>query len=186
MRTYDFYILLVLAAHAVFSAVCGSIAQKKGQSEPLYAIVGFLLGVIGLVIALVAPDRNEARAADGADAAVRGADAIAKYKGLLDSGAITQEEYDSMKARIMSGQGPATQPPADDATLRIALVCRRGRIRVMELLPRGGRRPYCVGGAYVEGSYAVGTDPKPSCRELAEEIERGSGRRVLWSAEVSD
>ena len=38
------------------------------------------------------------------NAQVSGADEILKYKQLLDSGVITQEEFDSVKKRILEGK----------------------------------------------------------------------------------
>lgn len=56
--------------------------------------MGFFLGVIGLIIALVLPDRN-------APARESAADSLMKYKQLLDQGAITQEEFERKKRELL-------------------------------------------------------------------------------------
>lgn len=72
---------------------CQRIAKSKGYSEPLFGAMGFFLGLIGLIIAAVMPNKKkeEASAADG----------LIKYKQLLDQGVITQEEFDRKKSGLL-------------------------------------------------------------------------------------
>lgn len=87
--------LLILALCAAFGYASGRIASKKGYSYAAFALVGFVIPLIGLIIAAVLPDK-------GADAGRSNAQLIAEYKSLLDDGAITQAEYDAKKKELLS------------------------------------------------------------------------------------
>jgi hypothetical protein len=47
-----------LAIAIVFAVVCFRVAEGKGRSGVLYGLLGFFLPVIGLIVALVVPDRR--------------------------------------------------------------------------------------------------------------------------------
>jgi hypothetical protein len=47
-----------LAIAIVFAVVCYRVAEGKGRSGVLYGLLGFFLPVIGLIVALVVPDRR--------------------------------------------------------------------------------------------------------------------------------
>jgi hypothetical protein len=48
--------LIAVAIQIAIAAVCYRIAVSKGRSGILWAIVGFLLPVIGLVVIFILPD----------------------------------------------------------------------------------------------------------------------------------
>ena len=73
--------------------VCKSQAANKGYSEAAFFCLGFFLGVIGLVIALLLPAKQST--------SITNADSLLKYKELLDQGVITQEEFDAKKRELL-------------------------------------------------------------------------------------
>ena len=77
-------------------AICYTIAEKKGYSPAAFGAMGFFLAVIGVIIALVLPDKK-----DGSHQAAA-ADSLIKYKELLDKGVITQEEFDKKKNDLLN------------------------------------------------------------------------------------
>ena len=87
--------VLVLVLCAAFAYATGRMADKKGYSYAAFAAIGLFLPLIGLIIAAVLPDKNAAHSASNADE-------LAKFKRLLDDGAITQAEYDAKKRELLS------------------------------------------------------------------------------------
>lgn len=67
--------------------------KEKGYGEGICFAAGFALGIIGLIIVLLLPDKN-------ADAPSK-LDDLLKYKQLFDSGAITQEEFEAKKKELL-------------------------------------------------------------------------------------
>lgn len=88
-------LLPAIIVGAICGAICYTLGKKKGYSPAAFGAMGFFLAVIGVIIALVLPDKNdgsrEAAAADG----------LIKYKELLDTGVITQEEFDKKKSELL-------------------------------------------------------------------------------------
>lgn len=91
--TIEPWLIVLLAFWVACAIASGYIAKNKGYSYNLFALLGLLTGVIGLVITAVLP----AKAADNAG----NADALMKYKELLDSGAVSQEEFDRKKTELL-------------------------------------------------------------------------------------
>ena len=83
----------------VVSMICGGITNginiNKGYDGGF--AWGFFLGVIGIIVVACRPEKNS-----GTNSAkITEADEIKKYKELLDSGAITQEEFDAKKKQLL-------------------------------------------------------------------------------------
>ena len=91
--------ILIVITYLIVGGICalaaGGIAQKKGYSYGMYAALGFALPVIGLIIAIVMPDKTESKTTTGT------ADELLKYKQLLDQGVITQDEFDTKKKELL-------------------------------------------------------------------------------------
>lgn len=87
-------ILFIIIVWVVCAIVCGQVASKKGYAYNSYALLGLLTGIIGLIIVFVMPDKTQGKEASDAEA-------LLAYKKLLDSGAITQEEFDEKKRSLM-------------------------------------------------------------------------------------
>lgn len=90
--------LMFIAIPLVVSIICCVVsagqAEKKGYSRLAFGLLGFFLGVIGLIIALLLPNRKMAESANAADS-------LMKYKQLLDQGVITQEEFERKKQELL-------------------------------------------------------------------------------------
>lgn len=96
-------IFLVLLGLAFIPA---KLASNKGYSFGLFYFFGVCFWLPALIVALVIQDKTSgsqttARASDNADA-------LLKYKQLLDAGAITQEEFDVKKGELLRA-APASQ-----------------------------------------------------------------------------
>lgn len=87
-------ILFIIIVWVVCAVVCGQVASKKGYPYNSYALLGLLTGIIGLIIVFVMPDKIQGKETSDAEA-------LLAYKKLLDSGAITQEEFDEKKRTLM-------------------------------------------------------------------------------------
>lgn len=87
--------LPALICGIVCCVICYMLGKKKGYSPAGFALMGFFLAVIGLIIALVLPNKN-----DGRHQAAT-ADSLFKYKELLDKGVITQEEFEQKKTELL-------------------------------------------------------------------------------------
>ena len=79
----------------VCCAICYILGKKKGYNPTAFGVMGFFLAVIGVIIALILPDKN-----DGSHQ-VATADSLIKYKELLDKGVITQEEFEKKKSELL-------------------------------------------------------------------------------------
>lgn len=81
----------------VVAITAGRIGVKKGYPAAGY-LLGFFLNIIGLLVVLLMDDNGEAAkmSKEGANA-----DALLKYKQLLDAGVITEEEFNEKKWQIL-------------------------------------------------------------------------------------
>lgn len=79
--------LIILFLLAIIPA---RIASKKGYSFAGFYVFGLFLFVIALVVSLLMKDKAENNPTN-----------LLVYKQLLDSGAITQEEFDKKKIELM-------------------------------------------------------------------------------------
>lgn len=81
-----------------FDAEITKTGEKKGYGSTLSFCAGFFLGVIGIVIMAVVQDKG------GANEEATSADALMKYKELLDAGAISQEEFGVKKKELLAAR----------------------------------------------------------------------------------
>ena len=91
------YILIIIGVSVGLAFIPSSIAKKKGYSAGGFWAFGFFAFLPALIVALCIRDRNTPAAAPQ----VNTADELKKYADLLNAGAITQEEYDAVKARLL-------------------------------------------------------------------------------------
>ena len=88
--------VFVLVLLLLIAVVPARIAKKKGYSYAGFYVFGIFVWPAALIVSLCIKDRTN-------EAAAEGANALKAYKELLDSGAITQEEFDAKKAEILRG-----------------------------------------------------------------------------------
>ena len=97
------YIILGLVCAFIWAKVVDGIIENKGYEEDWFWW-GFFFGPIAFIIALTKPDLNkiymDSQFYDEYQF-TSSADEIKKYKDLLDSGAITQEEFDAKKKQLL-------------------------------------------------------------------------------------
>lgn len=86
-------VVACLAIPIALGIVAKNFGSKKGYSPVVCFLAGFFLSAIGLIIVLVLPDKNAAKS--------NAADELMGYKRLLDSGAITQEEFEAKKREML-------------------------------------------------------------------------------------
>ena len=97
-------LIIGLAVSALIALIPACIAKNKGRSIGLWWLYGFFLFWIALIHALLMSDKN----AKPTVTVVRNAPSSAEtklkmlkqYKELLDSGAITQEEFEEKKKTL--------------------------------------------------------------------------------------
>lgn len=90
-------LLVIVVVDLACAIPAGIIAQKKGYNFVVFAALGFVLPLIGIIIAAVMPDKSND--AINKDASV--AEALTNYKKLLDDGVITQSEFDEKKRKLL-------------------------------------------------------------------------------------
>lgn len=91
-------IVLLIALWVVSGFIAKGIGEKKGYGAGLSFCAGFFLFILGIIIMAVLPDKS------GKEKAVTSADALLKYKQLLDAGAISQDEFDAKKKELMASR----------------------------------------------------------------------------------
>lgn len=90
------FFLIPLVIGIVCCVISVKQAEQKGYSKLAFGLLGFFFGFIGLIIALVVPNKNQPQ--------LTAADALTQYKQLLDQGAITQEEFEEQKQKLLHQQ----------------------------------------------------------------------------------
>lgn len=75
-----------------------NIAAKKGRSFGLWWLYGLVLLIVAIIHSLLLPDPNAAPAGMPLSSP---AEELKKYKELLDSGVITQSEFDAKKRQLL-------------------------------------------------------------------------------------
>ena len=99
-------ILLGLSRCLMWAEACKYNAYIKGHSAGTWEFIGFLLGLLGLIIVLClhdySKDKKDTPIFQTGSSESDAADAILKYKNLLDQGIITQEEFDKKKTELLN------------------------------------------------------------------------------------
>lgn len=91
---------IILCFYLVFP-VWGYMAGRKRTAGPILGLLlGVFLNVVGIIIIYCTPKVN-GQSFHGFQS-VSKPDELQKYKQLLDSGAITEEEYQTQKAKILA------------------------------------------------------------------------------------
>lgn len=114
-------LFFMLAISVALGFIPATIARKKGYSQGLFWLFGFFLFLPALIVACCIEDKTKPKpptavyvaqpyvrpyAPPAAPAAPSDSpspvDELQHYKDLLDRGAISQEEYDAVKAKLLN------------------------------------------------------------------------------------
>jgi tellurite resistance protein TehA-like permease len=93
-------IILLFFGAIFFGIICSSIGAKRNIGSAGGFFLGFFLGLIGLIIVLCSA--RKAVFPPPFFPGVSIPDQLKKYKDLLDSGAITEAEYNLQKSRLLN------------------------------------------------------------------------------------
>ena len=89
--------LILLGIVIACALIAKGIGEKKGYGAALSFCAGLFLGPLGIIIMGIVPDK-------GSQNTISSADALMKYKELLDAGAISQEEFDMKKKELLAAK----------------------------------------------------------------------------------
>ncbi|MGZ3756484.1 MAG: SHOCT domain-containing protein [Mucilaginibacter sp.] len=85
------FIFLIYMLHGIaFAAICSFIGTDRNVGPVFGAIIGFLLGVIGLIIVLLSTRKEPEYLTDE----------LQKYRALFDNGLISEKEYNRLKEKL--------------------------------------------------------------------------------------
>jgi len=174
-----FFIWLVIAIVSAYFTF--TIAENKGYDSAWFVVLGLVLPILGLVAVLAMPYKKDSNNSHSGE--LSKASAIAEYKKLLDDGAITQQEFDSAKARIFNGEAPATtketpRAKRDNGSVRVYIKYHMNDVATATIEDGDERRIY-----HENRKNDTGMSHRDFCAMFAEEIERDIGRDVKWSME---
>lgn len=89
------YLIILLVYIFVILPIPARIARGKGYSYWGFIVFAFFFWPIALIVSLLIGNKMEYKSETDK------AEALVKYKKLLDEGAITQEEFDKKKAEYL-------------------------------------------------------------------------------------
>lgn len=90
-----FYIIFLLVIIFVILPIPARIASKKGYSYIGFLVFAIFFYPIALIVSLLIDDKNSYKSESDK------ADALIKYKQLLDEGVITKEEFERKKSEYL-------------------------------------------------------------------------------------
>lgn len=106
----------ILIIWLLFCGLVGFAAQSKGRSAAGWFLLAFLISplIAGVVVLIVGPAKQATTAAQFVPFVPTNiGDELSKFAALRDSGAITGEEFDTQKARLLGlTAGPPQPRPA--------------------------------------------------------------------------
>ena len=114
-------LFFMLAISVALGFIPATIARKKGYSQGLFWLFGFFLFLPALIVACCIEDKTKPKpptavyvaqpyappyaqpyAPPAPSSSPSPVDELQRYKELLDQGAISQEEYDAVKAKLLN------------------------------------------------------------------------------------
>ena len=98
------YLIFCLIIAAGLGVIPAYIARDKGYSFGRWWFYGWMLFIVAIIHILLIPDKNapvQPVPPPRKVPPVGAADEIGKFKALLDSGVITQEEFDQKKKQLL-------------------------------------------------------------------------------------
>lgn len=96
------YCVVILAIAAGLGVIPATIARNKGYSFGLWWFYGWMLFIVAIIHVSLLPNKNAPSMPPPVRRSPPGVAAeIGRYKDLLDSGAITQEEFEAKKRQLL-------------------------------------------------------------------------------------
>ena len=110
-------LFLMLIVSVALAFIPATVARKKGYSQGLFWLFGFFLFLPALIVACCIEDKAKPKpptavyvaqpytppyTSPAAPNSPSPVDELQRYKDLLDQGAISQEEYDAIKAKLLN------------------------------------------------------------------------------------
>ena len=99
----EYALTLVIAAG--LGIIPGKIAEKKGHSFWMWWFYGWMLFIVAIIHVQFIDDKTkieEIRKAKEEEKRIAAPDQLLKYKKLLDEGAISEQEYQTIKKQILN------------------------------------------------------------------------------------
>lgn len=97
--------ITTLIVAAGLGIIPGKIAEKKGYNFWLWWFYGCMLFIVAIIHVQFIEDKNESREYDySVRERIKSSapDQLLKYKQLLDAGAITEQEYETIKRELLN------------------------------------------------------------------------------------
>lgn len=92
------YAVFIAAVNLLCAALCKRLAEDKGYPGKKWFRWGVLFGLLAVIEIIHKPNLNRAVSQKEKNTI----DVLREYKQLLDSGAITPEEFERLKARLLN------------------------------------------------------------------------------------
>ncbi|KAA0698291.1 SHOCT domain-containing protein [Neorhizobium sp. P12A] len=92
------YFILWIIIGCICAAICSNMARSRGRGSGLWAVLGFFLGLLAILILAVMGNTNERLTVSSAS---RGEE-IAKLKQLHDEGVLTEDEFEQEKRQLLA------------------------------------------------------------------------------------
>jgi uncharacterized membrane protein len=96
-HNFPWFVIVYIEA-LIMGSIAEYIADKKGIKNGF--AWGFFLNIIGLIVVGVLPNENTQKV-ESVNSVTENAEAIKKFKELLDMGAITEEEFEIKKKELL-------------------------------------------------------------------------------------
>ena len=103
------YIFVAIIQGLIWGFVAQVVSENKGYEDGFFWF--FFLGIIGIIVVACKPDNNSSYASvllskaaeekDKSEKELLNVQKLKSYRDLLDSGVITQEEFDKKKSELL-------------------------------------------------------------------------------------
>lgn len=100
------FIVIYLVFGTIFALITSGMANRRGRNGGLWGLLGFLFGIFAMLVLLIIGKSSSANTVTAGQQYLTPAtskfDEISKLKALLDSGVLTQAEFDQQKSKLLS------------------------------------------------------------------------------------
>jgi hypothetical protein len=96
------FIVVWIVIGGIFALICSSMANARGRSGGLWGVLGFFLGLIAVLILAIIGNAQTNSVAIAYVPQGSHLDELAKLKSLLDSGVLSQAEFEAQKRKLLT------------------------------------------------------------------------------------